>query len=132
MIATRIDLPNAELSSFASRLNFETDLLEWKQDQSMHGLTNLAPKNAIDLLVNDEVDDVQQFDSYLEIVEKWFQADGFGILTELQDANIDGVIFSEIFDYITRRDRTAALNFLIGVEWKVKISFRESFNRHVD
>ena len=120
MIATRIDLPNAELSSFASRLNFETDLLEWKQDQSMHGLTNLAPKNAIDLLVNDEVDDVQQFDSYLEIVEKWFQADGFGILTELQDANIDGVIFSEIFDHITRRDRTAALNFLIGVEWKVK------------
>ena len=120
IIATRIELPNAELSSFASRLNLETDLLEWEQDQGGHKLTNLAPKNAIDLLVNDEVDDVQQFDSYLEIVEKWFQVDGFGILTELQDADLDGEIFAELFDYITGKDRAAALNFLIDVEWSVK------------
>lgn len=120
IIATRIDLPSAELSSFVSRLNLETDLLEWEQDQNIHKLTNLTPKHAIDLLVNDEVDDVQQLDSYLEIVEKWFQVDGFEILTELQDANLEGEIFAELFDYITGKDRAAALNFLIDVEWSVK------------
>ena len=120
IIATRIDLPSAELSSFASRLKLETDLLEWEQDQNIHKLTSLTPKHAIDLLVNDEVDDVQQLDSYLEIVEKWFQADGFGILTELQDATLEGALFAELFDYITGKDRVAALNILIGVEWSVK------------
>ncbi|MCY3541378.1 MAG: hypothetical protein OXH31_05665 [Gammaproteobacteria bacterium] len=117
IIATRMDLPSAELSSIASRLNFETDLLEWQQDQSIHELANGVPMNAIELLVNDEVDDVQQLDLYLEIVEKWFQVDGLGILTELQRANLDGEIFAELFDYITGRDRAAALNFLTGVGW---------------
>lgn len=117
IIATRIDLPSPELSSVASRLNFETDLLEWKQNQSVHELTNGAPMIAIDMLVNDEVDDVQQLDLYLEIVEKWIQVDGLGILTELQHANLDGEIFAELFDYITGRDRVAALNFLTGAEW---------------
>ena len=129
IIATRIDLPNGELSSFASRSNLETDLLEWEQDESILKLTNLAPKNAIDLLVNDEVDDVQQFDSYLEIVEKWFQADGFGILIELQDSNLDREVFTELFDHITGRDRTAALHFLIDVEWSVR---RRLGNRLID
>lgn len=120
IIATRIDLPSAELSSIASRLNFETDLLEWQQDQSIQELTNGVPMNAIDLLVNDEVDDVKQLDLYFEIVEKWFQVDGLGILTELQQAILDDELFAELFDYITGKDRTASLNFLIDVEWSVK------------
>lgn len=114
IIAVHSDLTYEDLSTLATSLRLNSELVAWSQEFEMYEVLDQEPARALDLLANDEIDDVEQVDSFLQVVEKWFEYEGFDIIPQIESASLDEGLWTKLFEYIVDQDRLAALDFLKG------------------
>ena len=107
-------LSSEDLSLLSSRLNFESEFVEWQREVDTYEILDEEPARAFDFLTNDEIDDIQQVDLYRQTVNEWFKLEGLNIIPQIGNADLRGGLWGELFDYVTGKDRPAALDFLIG------------------
>ncbi|MXZ43827.1 MAG: hypothetical protein F4Z01_02450 [Gammaproteobacteria bacterium] len=112
----RSDLSSQDYSSTAKKIDFESHFDEWEQELVIFEILDQDPSKAFETLSQDEIDDRLQIDLYRQVVEKWFQYDGWNILTLLYDAPLRDGVSKELFEMVAEQDRVAALNFISNVD----------------
>ena len=114
IFAEQNNLYGEQLLSLSRRLNLESELEAWQRELETYVVLDQEPAKAFDLLSNDEVDDTLQLDLYRQIVDKWYQLDGLNIISQIGNAGLSEGLRGELFDFVTARDRVAALDYLFG------------------
>ncbi|MXZ54820.1 MAG: hypothetical protein F4227_00240 [Gammaproteobacteria bacterium] len=107
-------LSSEDLLSISSKHNLESELIAWHRELETFEVLDQEPAKALDLLANDEIDDFLQMDLYRQIVDKWYQLDGMNIIPQIGNARLRESLWSELFDFVTGRDRVVALDYLFG------------------
>lgn len=114
IFAEQNNLNSEQLLSLSRRLKLESELEAWQRELEAYALLDQEPAIAFDLLSNDEIDDTQQLDLYRQIVDQWYQLEGLNIISQIRNAGLSAGLRGELFDFVTARDRVAALNYLFG------------------
>ncbi|MCY3540952.1 MAG: hypothetical protein OXH31_03475 [Gammaproteobacteria bacterium] len=112
-IATvRNDLSSEAWSTLTDGLELNPEIVAQIRELEMYEMLDEDPARAFESLASDDIDDTEQIHLYQQIVEKWFESEGFDIIFDLDGTNLSGGLQTELVKYIAGRDREAVLELL--------------------
>ena len=113
-----------ELAKFAT-LKQDVERLKSLREQEtvVLELMDQSPKDALNLLVNDDIEDYEQAVMFRLALDRLFQSEGMDVILTLHDLNIGSGLKDELFIEVADRDRLGALRQIQDIPSHERISF---------
>lgn len=117
------DLSDEELAKFATlKQDVERVKLLRKQETVVLELMEQSPKDALDLLAKDDIEDFEQAVLFRLAVDRLFQSEGLDVVLRLHNLNVGSGLKEELFVEIADRDRLGTLLKIQDIPFHEQIS----------
>lgn len=130
IISEHNNLSTEDVHKLAAKYGYVPEFRTSRQAEAVLDILYERPNVAFDSLLADDIDNLMQYDLFLEVVENWSQQDGLNLIAQLHSAvladRLEPQLFDELFSYIVESDPIGSLHAVIEVprEHRFSLGYR--------